>query len=147
MAILGLTFDKIQVEKDRTILEAARNKNIQVNYNIAIKNLEEEELKLQDKQKVLRFDFAFSILYTPKIGTLELLGHLLYTDTNHKKILDAWKKTQDITDNQLKAQLLNAIFQKANLKAISLTQEINLPLHFPLPRIIPPEQNPKQFVA
>ena len=147
MAIIGLTFDRINVEKDRVVLESVKNKNIQINYNIAIKNVEEDELRMQEKQKVLRFDFTFAIIYTPKLGTLELNGHLLYTDTNHKKILDSWKKHQDITDTHLKAQLLNTIFQKANLKAIALTQEVNLPLHFPLPQIIPPDQNPQNYVA
>ncbi|HLC57888.1 MAG TPA: hypothetical protein VJH95_04915 [Candidatus Nanoarchaeia archaeon] len=147
MAILGLTFDKITIEKDRKLIEQTQSKNIQVNYNIAIKNLEEDELKLQVQQKILRFDFTFSIIYNPKIGVVELLGHLLYVDPNHKKILEAWKKDQDITDNQLKAHLLNAIFQRANLKAISLIQEVNLPLHFPLPRLIPPGQNPQSYIS
>src|SRR3989344_7039400 len=143
MAILGFTFDKLSVEKDRKLMEKEKPENLEVRYNIAIKGIKEEELKLQEKQKILRFDFEFSIIYTPKIGSVELLGHILYSDKNNKKILDSWDKEKDVTDNNLKAQLLNAIFQKSNLKAISLIQEVNLPLHFPLPRLVPPDQNPK----
>jgi len=147
MAILGFTFSKLTAEKDREASIKEASQNIQVRYNIIIKNIAEEELKFQERQKVLRLDFEFSILYQPKIGTVELFGNLLYADSNMKKILDSWKKEKDITDNNLKAQIINAIFQKANLKAITLIQEVNLPLQFPLPKLIPPEQNPQNYIG
>lgn len=147
MAILGLTFDRLLAERLPAELRANRNKNIQTKFNIAIKNIAEEELNFQDKQKVLRVDFAFAVEYAPKIGSVELLGHLLYTDPGIKKVLEAWKKTQEIHDNKIKEEIINAIFHKANLKALTLTQEVNLPPHIPMPRLVPPEQNPQNYIG
>lgn len=147
MAILGLTFDKLLAEKLPAIIKAQHNKNIETKFNIVIKKIEEDELNFQEKQKVLRVDFEFAIAYNPKIGAVELLGHLLYTDPNIKKILDVWKKEQEIKDNQVKAEIINAIFHKANLKALTLIQEVNLPPHIPLPKLLPPEQNPQSYIG
>jgi len=140
MPVIGFTFDKLNVEKNRKALERHKGKEIGVRYNIAIKDVKEEDLELEQKQKILRFDFQFDIIYQPDIGAVNVLGHILYSDKDIKNILKQWDKNKDITDNSLKARLINSIFQKSNLKAISLIQEVGLPLHFPLPKIAPPEQ-------
>ena len=141
MAILGLTFDRLLAERLPVSIAAGKN-NIETKFNIAIKKIEEDELNFQEKQKVLRVDFEFGIVYNPKIGAIEMLGHLLYTDPKIKKVLDVWKKENEIKDNQVKAEIINAIFHKANLKALTLIQEVNLKPQIPMPKLHPHEQKP-----
>ena len=141
MPIIAFTFDKLSAEKDKEALKEHKGKNIELRHNISIKDVKEEELNIgSTPQKILRFDFEFGIKYQPNIGSVDILGHILYSDSNIKEILKEWGNEKDITDNNLKANLINSIFQKSNLKAISLIQEVNLPLHFPLPRLVPPSK-------
>ena len=142
MPIIAFTFDKLSAEKNKEALKKEKGNNIDIRHNISIKDVQEEELNIgNQKQNILRFDFEFNIKYQPNIGSVDLLGHLLYTDKNIKEIIKEWNKEKDITNNDLKANLINSIFQKSNLKAISLIQEVNLPLHFPLPKLVPPDKS------
>ena len=74
--------------------------------------------------------------YEPKAGKILFLGHILLLDKPDmiKKIGDSWKKDKKLPE-VLFERLLNSIFAKCNIKALALSQEVNLPPHIPLPQV------------
>lgn len=134
MAIVGFNFDRILVEKTGPI-----NKGVQVKNNMSIKNVEEQQLIMgEKKESVLKFSFEFSSVYSPKIGKVAIDGHILFLQdkADVKKIMTGWKKNKNIP-NDIATMILNAVLMKCNVKALILSQEVNLPPHIRLPTISP----------
>ena len=71
---------------------------------------------------------------------IELKGEigLLPEPDELKEILKSWKKKQ-IAD-KFKTPLFNFIMSKCNIKALGLEDELNLPLHIPMPKLSPKNQ-------
>ena len=145
MPIVGFNFDKFSVERTGKI-----EKGIKVRNNIEIKDITTDEISLsQDKkQEVLKLSFEYSVFYDPNVGSTLLQGHLLYLDTpaKIKEILNAWKKDKKI-ELTLKAQLLNTALIKCNIKALNLSQEVNLPPHLPMPTLSPYANKAKEYIG
>ncbi|MDD5177908.1 MAG: hypothetical protein PHT54_01325 [Candidatus Nanoarchaeia archaeon] len=134
MAVVGFNFDKILVEKKKVL-----KGDIKVKNNLDIKNIKEESMDLGDsKQKLIKFEFKFTVEYEPSAASIEILGHILYTESDDKikKILDDWKKKKDV-DMALKTRLVNMALTRCNIKALALTQDVNLPPHIRLPMVSP----------
>ena len=132
MPIVGFNFDRVLVEKNTKIDEKTK---IQVKHNILITNLVEEKLPTgKSKADGLKFDFKFSLDYEPNIGKIELSGFIYYLDDHEilKNILKTWKKDKSLPQ-ELTAMIINTVSIKGNIKALSLSQEVNLPPHIPLP--------------
>ncbi|MDD5253723.1 MAG: hypothetical protein PHG05_01285 [Candidatus Nanoarchaeia archaeon] len=142
MAIVGFNFDKILVERKKPLKGELKVKN-----NLDIKSIKEEEMDLGLKQKIIRFEFEFNSKYEPGIADIEILGHILYADSEDKvkKILDDWKKKKDI-EIQLKTRLINIALAKSNIKALTLTQDVNLPPHIKLP-VVAPKMDKSNYIG
>jgi hypothetical protein len=76
--------------------------------------------------------------YNPGIGRIRIDGNILSIDNpkETKKILDEWNKSKKLPP-KLMAQLLNFILIRCNIKALSLSQDINLPPHIRMPMVGP----------
>lgn len=134
MPIVGFNFDKITVEKINLIKGPVQVKN-----DMAIKNVEQHELVLgKKKEDVLKFSFEFSSKYDPKIGLIEIKGHILFMDapSEIKRIMDGWKKKKVIPQD-LMSHLLNTVLIRCNVKTLVLAHDVNLPPHIRLPTIKP----------
>ncbi len=134
MPIVGFNFDKITVERTKPIL-----KGVQIKKSLAIKDVEKNELLMgKKKDEVIKFSFEFSSKYEPKIGLIELKGHVLYMDSSAevKKIMDSWKKNKVIPQDVM-SLILNTILMRCNIKTLVYAQEVNLPPHIRLPTISP----------
>ena len=129
MPIVGFNFEKIVVEKKNKITEKLNIKN-----DLAIVGLEQEKLNISGSDDIIKFNFKFSVDYEPKVGEILLEGNVLYMDeeSKAKEILLGWKKDKKIPKD-LAPQILNTILAKCNIKALTLTQEVNLPPHIRLP--------------
>jgi len=129
MPIIGFNFDRISIEKTNKISEKLSIKN-----DLSITNLEKEKLNLSPKESVLKFDFKYSVDYEPKVGKIILTGNLLYMEEEKRatEILTGWKKDKRIPTD-IGPQVLNTILAKCNIKALNLTQDVNLPPHIKLP--------------
>ena len=140
MPIVGFNIDKTSAEKTNPV-----KKGIKAVHNIDVKSIKEEKLKLSEAQERLglKFNFEFSVDYQPKIGKLLIAGHILYLEDEKqiKKILDGWNKNKKL-EPELTAKLLNAAIVKCTIKALSMSQDINLPPHLHMP-LINPVANPK----
>ncbi len=133
MPVIGFNIDKIDAEKISKISGKVEIKN-----NLGITGVEQEKLALGKSEEVLKFNFEYLITYEPKVGKLEMKGSVLYMEDPKKikELLSSWEKDKKIPNNVMPA-IFNTILAKCNVKALNLSQEINLPPHIRLPIVKP----------
>lgn len=129
MPIIGLNFDKIGAKKDNKITGKLQIKN-----NIRISSVNQEKLSVSSSDDLLKISFEFKVTYEPKIGGLQINGHVLYMDEPKKidEIMSFWKKKKGLP-KELSPQIINAILAKCNIKSLMLSQDVNLPPNINLP--------------
>jgi len=129
MKIIGFNLTKILIER----IERFEGK-IEVSQNIDIKDIVKDSIPISE-ETVLKVDFAFQIDYSENFAKLEFVGNLLLIPDKEelKDLLKSWKDKK-IPENQ-RVPLFNFIMAKCNIKALSLEDELNLPLHIPMPRV------------
>ncbi len=129
MSIVGFNFEKIMIEKTGKV-----NSDLKIKSNLSITDVDQEKLNVTSSGDVIKFNFEYTADYAPSVGKIQLLGNLLYMEDKEKvkKLLDDWKKDKKLP-KPLMAQIFNTILAKSNIKALSLTQEVNLPPHIKLP--------------
>ncbi|MBS3171055.1 hypothetical protein J4449_00415 [Candidatus Woesearchaeota archaeon] len=145
MPIVGFNFNKVYVEKKES-LEAS--KNIQIKNDVLITNVREEKLPTgKTKADGLKFDFKFHLKYEPEVGEIELVGFIYYLDDQEviKDIFKSWKKDKKLSQ-ELTANLVNTVLIKGTIKALTLSQEVNLPPHLPLPTVNP-KSSPESYIG
>ncbi|MBS3134308.1 hypothetical protein J4214_03685 [Candidatus Woesearchaeota archaeon] len=133
MQVIGFNIEKIEAEK--TVQEV---RDLKVKYNTNIKSVTLEEMNIGKKQEVLRVNFQFKVEYDPNIGNISFTGHVLILEDPKKAkvIIEQWNKNQDNT-TPFSVQVINIILIRANIKALLIAQEVNLPPHIPMPRLAP----------
>ncbi|MBI4148488.1 hypothetical protein HY490_04315 [Candidatus Woesearchaeota archaeon] len=132
MTVIGIQFDKIQLEK----FAPAKGK-VSVNNNVAVKDVDKVEIAFGNtKQEVLKFDFEFKANYDPKIAELTFIGSLTYFDKKEKvtELAAGWKKDKKIP-KEIMNPILNSILSKCNIEALVLSREVNLPPPIPMPKV------------
>lgn len=130
MPILGVNIEKITASKDSPV-----KGKIEIKHNVKITDLQEAKLEISQDKQALRFFFDYQVDYEPKIGIISLSGDVLYVDETKKvkDMLAEWKKGKKI-GQELATHVINTILTKCTIKALSLSQEVNLPPHLPLPK-------------
>jgi len=132
MPFIGFNFDRIEAFKDVSEVKG----KINVKHNLNILDVKKEEVNVDKKQEVLKFIFEFKLIYEPKIGGINLVGNMMFIDDQKKMkdVLQDWKKDKKLPPEIMQG-LFNTILAKANIKALSLSQDVNLPPHLPLPKL------------
>ena len=130
MAIVGFNLLKMSVERKEAI-----DGEIKVNSNADISDIKKEKVELVKGKETLRISFEFSIVYEPDFAKIEFEGFVLLVEDKNKadSLIKDWKKKK--IDTAIKEQVFNLILRKCNIKAFSLEEDLNLPTHFPLPRL------------
>jgi len=115
MQVIGFNIEKIEAEK--TVQEV---RDLKVKYNTNIKSV------------------TLEVEYDPNIGNISFTGHVLILEDPKKAkvIIEQWNKNQDNT-TPFSVQVINIILIRANIKALLIAQEVNLPPHIPMPRLAP----------
>ncbi len=129
MRIIGFNFNKISIDK---LNEADRNTKISTNIDISdIKEIKTDLFKT--KEEMLGVKFSYKVKYEPNVAEVELNGNMIISlDSKLKKeILKKWKDKKMPDDFRI--SLFNVILVKSSAKILSLEDEMNLPLHLPLP--------------
>ncbi|MEK6835387.1 MAG: hypothetical protein AABX61_03935 [Nanoarchaeota archaeon] len=141
MPFIGFNFDRIFAERNIDEIK----ENLSVKHNMNIKDLTEEEINLEKKQEVLKFKFEFLLKYDPNVAEIKIDGHLLFLESpkKMKEIVQNWKKDKKLPP-EITQSLFNTILTKSNIKALQLSQDLNLPPHIPMPRLT--RQQPKKNV-
>jgi hypothetical protein len=144
MPFIGFNFDKITAERNKDEIKG----DINVKHNLNIRDLKEEEINLEKKQGVLKFIFEFVLNYEPDIGSIKIGGHLLFLESPKKikEMVQEWKKDKKISP-EIMQSLFNTILAKANIKALQLSQDINLPPHLPMPRLLQQKKNTNEYIG
>ena len=133
MAIIGFALSKIDVRKEK----GNATGGIEVKHNLSITNVEKTTLDVGGaKNEVLKIDFSFDILYGSQIGKISLGGDLIYTDT--KEIVSetekSWKESKEL-NKTVREPINKFIYNKGIVKAIELSDSVNLPQPIPLPKL------------
>jgi len=130
MGIVGFNLDKMSIERKDEI-----KGKINIKTNIDILDMKKEEISLSSDQDTLKLTFNFFIIYEPDFAKIEFKGHVLLIEDSKiaKKILEDWKKKK--MDPFLREQIYNLILRKANIKALSLEEDLNLIPHWPMPAV------------
>ena len=136
MTIVSFTFDKMSAERTGKITE-----KVDINHNFNISNLEKTDVViLQGKKPAIKISFDFNVIYEPNIGYIKMSGNIVYLDKEEEisKLFDQWKKSK-ILPVGVTSMVANTVLTKANIKALMLSQEVNLPPQIHLPKVIPTE--------
>src|SRR3989344_6165730 len=142
MPIIGFNFDKILGE--RTAKDIAK---VSIDHKVRIKDVKQEALPVKKADETLKFTFEYKIEYLTNVGNILLEGHLFYVDEPKKikEIFNNWKKDKKI-EQALMQPIMNTILVKCGIKALSLSQDINLPPHIPLPTVKPKASRPEDYI-
>jgi len=138
--IVNFVFDKISAEKTGKIVG-----NVNINHNFNIKGVEKTDISFQGSKPALKILFDFKVDYEPKIGNIEMNGHIIYYESEEEinKVMDLWKKEKKLSMG-LTTLVANTILSKANVKALMLSQEVNLPPQIQLPKVTPAKSDSKR---
>ena len=136
MGIVSFTFDKMSAEKIGKITD-----KVNINHNFNIKHVEKTTINLQGNKPVLKLFFDFAVNYEPNIGNIQMNGNLVYLDKEEelKKLEDQWKKQKTLPVG-ITSLVANTILTKANIKALILSQEVNLHPQIHLPKVTPKDE-------
>ncbi len=138
MQTVGFNFTKIEAHK------LVKMQNVSPNMIISFTNIEKENSDLITS-KILKISFSYKITYTDnteksknkeiKENYLLIEGNFALTvsEEEEKEFLKEWKKKE--TPTQYRESLYNLILRKCTLKAVSLEEEVNLPIHIPIPKV------------
>ncbi|MBT3324247.1 hypothetical protein HN681_04745 [archaeon] len=135
MPVISFSFDKINIEKKKT-LEAP----IKVDNGMTIVDLKLEDVPITGgkKEKVLRFFYEYKVDYQPDQAIIEIAGNLVYHDPDGKtdELMKGWKDSKQLPPEMMQ-QVMNNVLIRCQIKALSLAQDLGLPPHIRIPTISP----------
>lgn len=129
MPIVGVSLRTIEANHSGNT-----NRDVKINNKANVTDIKEMDLPGLG-QKGLSVEFSFSTNYSVEDKTaaeIKMTGELLYYGTDCKDILKQWKKSQTIPD-EIHVSIINTIFRRCVTRAISLSEDIQLPPPIGLP--------------
>ena len=137
MRVIGFNLLKISVEK-----EEQQHKKVEIKQDIDIEDVSKEKVPFSNEE-IIKITFSFVVNYNPDFAKLELKGNVMVLPEKDelKDFLKSWKSKQIPEDKRI--NLFNFIMSKCNVRALDLEDQMNLPLHLPMPRLNPDQQPPK----
>ena len=136
MRLLGFNFTKLNAERISNNL-----KGVKINTNIDISDIKEAKADfLGEQEKIIGIQFINTISYDPDYAKIELKGSIILSveESVFKEVLKNWEKKNIPEDFRL--AIFNLILKKSSLKALELEDELNIPLHMPMPSLKAPEK-------
>jgi len=129
MRIIGFNLTKILIERQEKI-----EGKLEITQNINIRDVVKEKMSISDKE-ALKVKFNFAINYSNDLAKLEFEGIVVFLpdDEEMKNFLKSWKDKK--IPEESRSILFNFIMSKCNIKALTLEDEMALPLHVPLPKL------------
>jgi hypothetical protein len=131
MKLLGFNFIKISATKNQE-----PTKDLKINTKIDILDINEGKAEFfKVKEDLLGVHFIYSISYEPGYANIELEGNILLAVESKmvKDVLSQWKEKQIPED--FRFLIFNIVLKKSSIKAMQLEEELNLPLHLPIPSL------------
>jgi len=131
MKLMGFNFTKINVER-----MGGSGKNLKINTNIDISDIKKAEIDfLKGKEEIIVVDFKYNIDYSQDFAKINFEGNMLISldSKQTKNALKDWKDKK--VSDEIKFFVFSIILRKANVKALQLEDEMNLPFHIPMPKL------------
>ncbi|MBR9677533.1 hypothetical protein GOV04_05305 [Candidatus Woesearchaeota archaeon] len=132
MTVIGFNFTTIKAEK-----KGPMTQKVNIKKNVGVNKVEKTDVELgSSKQDGLKFHFEYTLDYTPKIGNITLGGELLYLADSKttKDIIKKWEKDKKV-DSEIMQKIFNAVLLKAEIQAIILSRDLNLPPPIQFPKV------------
>jgi hypothetical protein len=130
MPVIGINIKSIRAEKSEEAVGA-----IKVNSNTNIKEVKEQDLPAL-KQKALSVGFEFKTGYqnekNKSIAEIVISGDALFIDEQIDKVVKDWKKDKKLPDD-VNLEVINSVIRKGIIKALPLSEELQLPSPIVLP--------------
>ena len=127
----GFSIDKLEVEKKVHDFKG----KVSIKNSLKIKDVKEEQTPFKDKKTALRFSFEYSVDYAPKLASITINGSIIYISNDSDEIIKEFKKSKKITNQKVSIAVMNAISDKCNIRALELSQDVNIPSPFNLPKL------------
>jgi len=137
MKIIGFNLSKISGHRMKPMEES-----VQIAQNIDIKDVEKEKIPISAND-IINLKFNFSITYSKDTAKIEFEGSLILMPEKDelKEFMKAWKDKK-IPETE-RIHIFNFIMHKCNIKALNIADELGLPLHIPMPRLGPNQNQPQ----
>ncbi|PLW80321.1 hypothetical protein C0585_03320 [Candidatus Woesearchaeota archaeon] len=133
MSIIAFNFTKISAEKK----QAKKASKIEIQNNVAIKEIGEPGLNLASGDNVaVKVEFEFETKFEPEMGNIVIAGNLISLEKKDagEKLLNGWKDGKKV-DAELMKPIMNSILAKANVQALIMSRDVNLPSPIQLPKV------------
>ncbi|MGD9276161.1 MAG: hypothetical protein PVJ67_03225 [Candidatus Pacearchaeota archaeon] len=131
MKFIGFNFTKVNAERFSDDLNG-----LNLNNKMDISKIESMDSKDNNK-RVIKLSFKYEIDYNPNFAKINLSGEVfvLVDSELAEKITKQWKEDKKSLDEDFRVFAFNILLRKCNLKALELEDEMNLPIHLPLPSV------------
>lgn len=129
--VIGFNFSKISVEKKTEV-----KKGLKINTNIDVKDLKKTEIDVFKEKDVFEINYEFKITYNPNVADIEFKGNMLILVNDKdlvKQLEENWKDKKLL--EELRIPIINLIWNRCNLKALQLEEDLGLPPHIPSPKL------------
>lgn len=131
MKVIGFNFTKMSAERMKESAE-----NIKINTEIEFPEIKEAKSQfLKTKEELIEVKFEYHVNYEPDLAKIAVHGTVLLSVEAKiaEEVLKQWKKKTLPEDFRI--LLFNVVMKKAALKALNLCDELNLPVHIPMPSV------------
>jgi predicted nicotinamide N-methyase len=144
MPVIGINIKSIDAKKNEEVTGS-----VKVNSNTNIKEVKEQDLPAL-KQKGLTIGFDFTTEYVDNknktVANIVISGDVLYIDEQIEKIMKDWKKDKKLSD-ELNLLIINAVLRKSIVRALSLSEELQLPPPIALPFAKKQEDSNESYIG
>ncbi|MBU2615503.1 MAG: hypothetical protein KKC19_00165 [Nanoarchaeota archaeon] len=131
MKVIGFNFTRLSINKpDKS--QPTEKVDIETKMDIiSLAEVKDHPLKTSDN--AISVDFEYIVDYKPDFAKIEIKGKvLLMLDPKlAKEVIKSWEKKE--VPEEFRMFLFNIVLRKSTLKALQLEEELNLPLHVPMP--------------
>ncbi|MFH1971421.1 MAG: hypothetical protein ABIJ05_03505 [Patescibacteria group bacterium] len=134
MNAIGFNFTKLNIEDFRVPNKPVEGVKINTEMNIlSIEEVKPQFLNIKTKEEFISIEFEHKVIYEPNFAKVEIKGKVLISLDSKlaKEVSKGWKSKEIPQDFRI--FLFNTILRKSTLKALELEDDLNLPLHLPMP--------------
>jgi len=131
MTIIATNFLSIEAKRE------AKLGKVTIKNNLSIADVVKMNMNFGNvKQEGLRFVYKYESTYAPKVGSIKIEGDVLYVEAPEKckELLEQWKTKK--LDQKVMAEIMTTALRKCSIKALNLSQDLNLPSPIKIPRAV-----------